>query len=704
MSHGTKRDEDGYELWLRYAPLTDEAAALRFRKAFASVVFPASSPTLRAARDELMRGLSGLLGIELRIDLGGKPAALSSARRGPCLIAGTIKTCFPAGGYGLEKLGAGGYLIARDGPATILAARDDAGLLYGVFGLLRRMQTARDPAELACSDSPRTGLRMLDHWDNLDRTVERGYSGASIWDWHTLPDYLPRRYTDYARANASIGVNAVCLINVNSNALVLSDEYLEKAAALAGVFRTYGIRVFQTARFNAPMELGGLETADPLDPEVRAWWRETAARVYKLIPDFGGFLVKANSEGQPGPQDYGRNHAEGANVLAEALAPYGGRVIWRAFVYSSEVPEDRAKQAWDEFVPLDGKFLPNIAVQVKNGAIDFQPREPFHPLFGAMPKTPIVAEFQITQEYLGFSTHLAYLGTLFKETLEADTYCRGPGSEVGRVVSGERGAKAGSGMAAVANIGETVNWCGHPFGQANWYAFGRLAWDWTLDPGDIASEWIAQTFGLRGSGAAAVRGMMMESREAVVNYMTPLGLHHIMGWSHHFGPGPWIDKGRSDWTSVYYHRADAQGIGFERGPLGSDAVSQYPSPLKELYGRVETCPEELLLWFHHVPWGYSLKDGDTLWDGICRRYQRGVNTVRGMIKAWEGIEGSIDRERFEQVLSLLHIQEKEAVSWKNSCLSYFQSFSGLPYPKGVEAPDRPLEYYRSIKKSFVPGN
>jgi alpha-glucuronidase len=695
-------DENGYELWLRYAPLFDHDAARAFRKAFSSVVFPASSPTLRAAREELMRGLSGLLGVELEIGEGS--AAIAQARRGACLIVGTRKSCFPKDGYGLAALGKNGYLIARDGEATIVAANDDLGVLYGVFGLLRRMQSAGSPRDLVCSDSPRMGLRMLDHWDNLDRSVERGYAGASIWDWHTLPDYLPQRYADYARANASIGVNAVCLINVNSNALVLSDEFIDKAAALAGVFRPYGIKVFQTARFNAPMELGGLKTADPLDPAVRAWWKDAAARVYKKIPDFGGFLVKANSEGQPGPQDYGRSHADGANALAEALAPHGGMVIWRAFVYSNEVPQDRAKQAYDEFTPLDGKFLPNVAVQVKNGAIDFQPREPFHPLFGAIPKTPIVAEFQITQEYLGFSTHLAYLGTLFKETLVADTYCRGKGSEVGKVISGEIGAKAGSGMAAVANIGETANWCGHPFGQANWYAFGRLAWDWTLDPGGIASEWIAQTFSLGNAEAAAVRKMMLDSREAVVDYMTPLGLHHIMGWSHHYGPGPWVDQGRSDWTAIYYHRADAEGIGFERGPKGSDATSQYFPPLDALFGQVETCPEEVLLWFHRLPWNYRLKDGDTLWDGICKRYQRGVKKVQTIKKTWEGLKGSVDRERFEQVLSLLRIQEKEAIWWKNACLSYFQNFSGLPYPSGVEKPDQPLEYYRSIKKQFVPGN
>lgn len=703
---GTERvalpDENGYELWLRYAPLGDASAREAFRRAFASVMCPGESPTMEAARRELRIGLAGLLGIEPVIS--AEPSGL--ARSGKCarLLVGLPSAGFPRDAAGLDALGEGGYLIGMDGNDTYIAAKSEIGLLYGVFGLLRRMRAADSPRALVCADSPKAGLRMLDHWDNLDRSVERGYAGASIWDWHTLPGYVTRRYRDYARANASIGINAVCLTNVNANALALTEEWVGKAAALAEVFRPYGIRVYLTARFNAPMEIGSLPTADPEDRAVRAWWRECADRIYAAIPDFGGFLVKANSEGQPGPQDYGRSHAQGANALAEALAPRGGSVIWRAFVYSNEVPDDRAKQAWDEFVPLDGRFLPNVAVQVKNGAIDFQPREPFHPLFGSLPKTPIVAEFQITQEYLGFSTHLVYLGPLFSETLTADTYCRGKGSEVGRVVSGELGPRSGAGIAAVANIGETVNWCGHPFAQANWYSFGRLAWDWALDAKDLADEWIAQTFSMGREAAAAVRGMMMDSREAVVDYMTPLGLHHIMGWSHHYGPGPWIDKGRRDWTSVYFHRADEEGVGFERGPEGSDAVSQYRSPLRELFGGLGSCPEEYLLWFHHVRWDFRLKDGDTLWDGICKRYQRGVDAVRAMRRTWAGLESSVDSERFEQVACLLRVQEEEAIWWRDACLSYFREFSGMPIPKGVEKPAHDLAYYRAIEKKFVPGN
>ena len=434
-------------------------------------------------------------------------------------------------------------------------------------------------------EAPRIRHRVLDHWDNLNRTVERGYAGFSLWDWHKLPDYRSPRYTDYARANASIGINGTVLTNVNANATSLTAEYLAKAAALADVFRPYGIRVYLTARFSAPIEIGGLTTADPLDPAVAAWWKRKADEIYGFIPDFGGFLVKANSEGQPGPQDYGRTHADGANVLADALAPHGGLVMWRAFVYSNEVPDDRAKQAYNEFQPLDGKFRPNVLVQVKNGPIDFQPREPFHPLFGAMPKTPLMMEFQITQEYLGFATHLVYLAPLFEETLRADTHAKGEGSTVARVIDGSLHGHALTGIAGVANIGTDRNWCGSVFACANWYAFGRLAWDHALTSDAIADEWIRRTFGNDPALVAPVKEMMLGSREAAVDYMTPLGLHHQMAEGHHYGPGPWVSQARrADWTSVYYHRADANGIGFDRTATGSNAASQYFPPVAEVFG------------------------------------------------------------------------------------------------------------------------
>jgi alpha-glucuronidase len=409
---------------------------------------------------------------------------------------------------------------------------------------------------------------MLDHWDNLSRTVERGYAGMSIWNWQKLPGYIDKRYKDYARANASIGINGVVLNNVNANATILTKDYLIKVAALANVFRAYGIKVYLSARFSAPIEIGNLKTADPLDEQVRNFWKQKADEIYEYIPDFGGFLVKANSEGQPGPQNYNRTHADGANMLADALASHNGIVIWRAFVYSNS-NEDRFKQAYNEFKPLDGKFRKNVLLQVKNGPIDFQPREPFHPLFGAMPQTPLMMEFQLTQEYLGFSTHLVYLAPLFKECLDADTYENGKGSAVAKIIDGTLEDHNITGMAGVANIGSDINWTGHPFAQANWYALGRLAWDHNLTSAEIADEWIRQTFTNDPRFVDTVKKIMLASREITVDYMTPLGLHHIMGYSHHYGPAPWYNKAeRADWNPVYFHKADSVGIGFDRTSTG----------------------------------------------------------------------------------------------------------------------------------------
>src|SRR5690606_27286168 len=426
-----------------------------------------------------------------------------------------------------------GYLIRSmpiDGnAATVVAANTDAGALYGAFHLLRLLQTRQPVDALDLRESPKVKLRVLNHWDDLNRHVERGYSGQSIWDWHRLPGWLDPRYTDYARANASIGINGTVLNNVNANAQILTPMYLDKVAALAGVMRAYGIRVYLSARFSAPMEIGGLETADPKDPAVQRWWRAKTEEIYARIPDFGGFLVKANSEGQPGPQDFGRSHADGANMLADAVAPHGGVVMWRAFVYSDEEPDDRHKQAYTEFVPHDGEFRDNVLVPVKNGAIDCQPREPFHPLFGAMPKTPLMMEFQITKEYLGFATHLAYLGPMYEEVLRADTHARGEGSTVAKVVDGSLEGHALSGIAGVANIGSDRNWSGSHFDQANWYAFGRMAWDPEAGARPIAQDWVRMTFSRDEAVAAPIVGMMMASHQAVVDYMTPLGLHHLMG-------------------------------------------------------------------------------------------------------------------------------------------------------------------------------
>lgn len=693
--------EDGYELWLRYHPLPEEQRA-RYAGATTQLVMPTPSPTLVAAKDELLRGLNGLL--------SKKPAAVEQVS-GPALVIGTPQSNAQLAqlDLGLKGLAAQGYVIRHrpiNGQATvIIAANDDVGVLYGVFHFLRLLQTEQPLGNINVTESSRIQLRMLNHWDNLDGTVERGYAGFSLWDWHKLPDYLDPRYTDYARANASIGINATVLTNVNANATMLTAPYLEKAAALANVFRPYGIRVFLTARFSAPVEIGGLKTADPADPAVQQWWKAKAAEVYKFIPDFGGFLVKANSEGQPGPQDYGRTHADGANMLADAVKPFGGTVIWRAFVYSHEQPDDRAKQAYDEFVPLDGKFRDNVLVQVKNGAIDFQPREPFHPLFGAMPKTPLAMEFQITKEYLGFATHLVYLGSFYEEVLRADTYRPRQGATVARILDGSVTDYARTAIAGVANIGTDRNWSGAQFEQANWYAFGRLAWNPMLSSRDLAEEWVRMTFSNDPQFVKPVVAMMMKSHEAVVDYMTPLGLHHLMGRGHHYGPGPWVEGGpRADWTSVYYHRANANGIGFDRTKTGSNAVAQYAPPVAAQFGDLKRVPEQFLLWFHHVPWDYRTKSGRILWDELVYRYSRGVDTVREMKGTWQGLASFVDAERHQQVAAFLKIQEKEAKWWRDASIAYFQTFSKRPLPAGFAPPEHSLDYYKSLEFPYAPGH
>jgi alpha-glucuronidase len=581
--------------------------------------------------------------------------------------------------------------------ATVIAANRDIGVLYGAFHLLRLVQTNASLAPLSVVSAPRIRLRMLDHWDNLDRTVERGYAGSSLWDWAALPNDVSPRYRDYARANASIGINGAALTNVNANARVLTAEYLAKVAAIANVFRPYGIRVFLTARFSAPIELGGLKTADPLDPAVRAWWKQKADEIYRAVPDFGGFVVKASSEGQPGPQDYKRTHADGANMLADALAPHGGVLMWRAFVYSNEVPVDRTKQPYDEFHPLDGQFRDNVFVQVKNGPLDFQPREPFHPLFGAMPKTPLVMEFQITNEYLGQDTHLVFLAPLFEEVLRADTRAKGKGSTVAKVIDGSLHANSHTGIAGVSNVGSDRNWTGSQFNQANWYAFGRLAWDHDLSSSAIADEWVRMTFTNDPRAVATIRSMMLTSREAVVNYMTPLGLAHIMATGHHYGPGPWADGGRPDWTPSYYHRADSLGVGFDRTATGSNAVAQYYPPVRDRYASRATVPDSLLLWFHHVRWTDRLTSGRTVWDELVHRYSAGVDSVRAMRREWGSVRAAIDAERFAEVDSFLSIQAREARWWRDAALTYFQTFSRMPIPAGYEQPEHPLAYYEQLR-------
>lgn len=687
---------------MRYQPVATTVAA-DYRRQLAEVVAPDGTPMQRATRDELARSLPGLLGTA--------PPMRTAISTDHALVLGTPQSSALVAAFGNEvaTLGDEGFLIRQvrtEGRDVLLvAARRDVGVLYGTFHLLRLLQRGMPLQGLDVRESPRVALRVLDHWDNLDRYVERGYAGSSLWDWQTLPQWRDPRYTDYARANASLGINGTVLNNVNASALSLSPAYLTKAAALADLFRPYGIRVYLSARFSAPIDLGGLATADPLDPSVRRWWRDKVDEIHARIPDFGGFLVKANSEGQPGPQDYGRSHADGANLLADALAPYNGVVMWRAFVYSHEVPEDRAKQAYSEFVGLDGAFRPNVIVQVKNGPIDFQPREPFHPLFGAMPRTPLMMELQITKEYLGFATHLVYLGTLYEEVLQADTHARGEGSTVARVIDGSLEGHALTGIAGVANIGVDRTWSGSHFDQANWYAFGRLAWNPQQSARAIAEDWAALTFSPDPQVTGPIVRMMMDSREAAVDYMTPLGLHHLMARGHHYGPGPWVDGGpRADWTSVYYHRADSQGIGFDRSASGSNAVGQYAPQVAEIYGDSARVPESLLLWFHHVPWDRRMRSGRTLWDELVGRYSRGVRQVRSMQDTWAALRDRIDPQRHRHVAAFLQIQHDEAQWWRDASVAYFQSLSGRPLPAGERPPPQPLSYYQALQFPFAPGD
>jgi alpha-glucuronidase len=673
--------ESGYDLWLRY-PLVGEPARLAaYRSAVTAIVTPEPSPTGDVAVAELRRGLAGLLGAPV-------PAA-DGVRSEGALVLGTPRTSRVVAALGwsadLERLGDEGYRIrsTRIGGrrATVIASTGDAGVLYGTFHFLRLLQTAQPVDTLDVAERPRLSLRLLNHWDNLDGTVERGYAGESLWRWSELPGRVDPRIAGYARANASIGINGSVLNNVNASADMLSAPYLQKAAAIARVLRPYGIRVFLSANFAAPRILGGLPTADPLDPAVARWWKAKADEIHGVIPDFGGLLVKANSEGQPGPQDYGRTHAEGANVLADALAAHGGIVMWRAFVYDASVDPDRVKRAYLEFVPLDGRFRPNVLVQVKNGPLDFQPREPFHPLFGATPKTPLVAELQVTQEYLGHSNHLVYLGPMWKEFLDADTYARGPGSPVSRVIDGTLDGRARTGIAGVANTGRDPNWCGHDFAQANWYALGRLAWDPGLAADRIAEEWIRMTWSNASEVVAAIRSLMMDSRETFVRYTMPLGLHHLIGGDHYAPMPENPDPRRADWSAIYYHRADRSAIGFDRTARGSDAVGQYRSPLREQWGDARSCPRELLLWFHRLPWDHRLASGGTLWDELVREYRRGAEEARGLEARWKALDGQVDAERHRAVLAKLGRQAEDAAAWRDKCIGYFQGVNGRALPQ-----------------------
>jgi alpha-glucuronidase len=695
FSAATAKAEDGYRLWLRYDSLPSRMIDT-YRLRVASIVVPGKSATLDAIRSELANGCAGLLGSAVPV--------VAEVDRDGAIVVGTPKSLpLIAGlkwGRQLAALGPEGFRIRSvklgRRSVTVIASGGEMGALYGAFHFLRLLQTLQPIDHLDVSEKPRLQLRLLDHWDNLDGTIERGYAGRSLWDWKALPETTDPRLRDYARANASVGINGSVLNNVNASSQSLSAEYLRKTAAIADTFRPYGVRVYLSARFSAPIELGGLKTADPLDPEVAAWWQKKVDEIYRVIPDFGGFLVKANSEGQPGPRTYNRSHVEGANMLAAALAPHNGIVMWRAFVYDMKPGYDRAGAAYENLQPFDGRFASNVLLQVKNGPVDFQPREPFHPLFGAMPKTQLMPEFQITQEYLGFSNHLVFLASMWREFLDSDTYAKGPGSTVAKVVDGSLYSQRLTGMAGVANTGSDRNWTGHHFAQANWYAFGRLAWNPAFTSRQIAGEWIRMTFTSDPKTIEVIVRIMLESHEALVDYMTPLGLHHIMWGGHHYGPAPWWDtEPRADWNPVYYHRADEHGLGFDRTETGSNTLSQYRAPIRERFANWTTCPEEFLLWFHHVPWDYRMRSGRKMWDELALHYQRGVNWARDTRKEWNALAGVIDSERHREVAQKLAIQERDAVWWKDAVLLYFQTFSKRPLPEAVEKPQKTLEQYKA---------
>ena len=585
------------------------------------------------------------------------------------------------------------YTIKSQDGKTLISAANDAGLLYGAFHLLRLQETGQTDG-LDIKETPAYDLRILNHWDNPNGTVERGFAGKSIFwgdkDVLATPHSQREKSAEfaaamktYARANASVGINGTVLNNVNAKPEALSTASLEKAKDIADLLRPYGIRVYLSINFASPIKVGGLKTADPLDAGVKKWWKDKVNEIYRMIPDFGGFLVKANSEGEPGPQDFGRTHADGANMLADVLKPHKGIVMWRAFVYSPQSP-DRANQAYLEFMPLDGQFRDNVIIQIKNGPIDFQPREPYSPLFTAMQKTPMMVEFQITQEYLGAANHLVYLAPMWKEFF---SFVK-PNS-----------LKA---MAGVANIGDDTNWCGHHFAQANWYAFGRLAWNPALTSQQIGEEWLQQTFGAQETAAAnsslftlhsSLLQLMLDSREACVNYMMPLGIHHIFAGGHHYGPEPWYSpKGvRADWTPPYYHKADNIGMGFDRTTSGSGNVKQYPEALCQQYNDIKTCPENLLTWFHHVPWDFKMKSGRTFWDELCHKYDDGLRQARQFLAVWDAMQPYVDQQRFQEVQHKLRIQARDAEWWRDACLLYFQTFSKRPIPQDMDHPVHNLD-------------
>lgn len=672
--------EDGSNLWMRYKG--GQEAKVTLTKGISP------TPTLRIAMTELSRNWHGSETITLQHTMvGTKPEA---------------------------------YTILRQGDGIQLSSSTDAGLLYAAYHVLRLQQTGQ--LKLLAENTPLTetpdnDIRILNHWDNPDGTVERGYAGRSLWKWDEIPAKqkigkeakwtqnpgLRDRILQYARANASIGINATVLNNVNAKPLMLSSDMMAKAASIADVIRPYGMRVYLAVNFGSPRAIGGLDTADPLTPEVIRWWKNKVDTLYSLIPDFGGFLVKANSEGEPGPMDYGRTHVDGANMLADALAPHGGIVMWRAFVYAPG-SKDRANQAYEEFMPLDGKFRDNVTIQIKNGPIDFQPREAISPLLLSMKHTRVMPEFQITQEYTGHSIHTCYLAPMWKEFFHFRDMAHG-------VSNDKQNLRL---LAGVANIGDDINWCGNDLAQANWYAFGRLAWNESLSSEQIAREFLMQTFTSDPRFVNPMTTLLMHTRETLTRYMMPLGLHHIFAGGHHYGPEPWYaPKGaREDWLPRYYHRADKQGIGFDRTRQGSGNTQQYPEPFRTMYDDINTCPENLLLWFHHTPWNHLMSNGLTLWQNLCYQYEQGACEAEQFVNLWKQMEPYLDTERYEAMLWRFKRQARDAWWWHDACILYFQQFSELPIPSDI-TPARfnlqelmkyhlPIDNYRAPKPDMLP--
>ncbi len=626
LVQATLHAEDGHDLWLRFPAAGNVSVSCQ--TSVQGQPQTGETATIEIAADELRQHLQGREAT-LRLLPGGKTD----------------------GSFDISSDGEGHFTL-QSGSAV--------GLLYGAYHLLRQQQTG---GTLTAHEVPFFPLRLLNHWDNPDGSVERGYAGKSIWRWEeidtlgTMSEWMEHHLRQYARANASIGINGTVLNNVNAKPEMLTRAYIKKVAVIAHRLRPYGIKVYLSINFASPMALGYTTTADPLNEDVRQWWTDKVKEIYSLIPDFGGLLVKANSEGQPGPGDYHRTHADGANMLADALQPYGGIVMWRSFVYgANHKGEDRVKQAVSEFKPMDGLFRDNVILQSKNGPLDFQPREPYAPIFDQIKQTTQMAELQITQEYLGQSRHLVYLAPMWKEFF------------------GFVSPSMLKGIAGVANIGDDANWCGHPFSQANWYAFGRLAWNPALGSDEIAEEWLKQTFSTDEHFVTAITRVMGTSREACVDYMMPLGLHHIFRFDHHYGPEPDGFKAEYpiEWCPVYYHKGDAQGIGFDRtSATGSDATAQYRQPYRGLYDQVRTCPEEYLLWFHHVPWTYKMKNGKTLWKNLRIHYRQGVNEVKGYSKTWKKMRRYVDEDRWQHVDRLLQEQYENASEWRDVCIGYF---------------------------------